>query len=522
MSSSKPAAVPGSLIEDLRRAVGAEHVFADQDRRILHSVDFSEIRLATAAVVVRPASTEETVTVVQLARAAGMSYTLGYVPQREPTVLLSMERMNRIERIDTEDLYVTVEAGVTWAQLTEALARTDYHVPFMGTLSGIRATVGGGLGNNATGVGSGDISDHLLGVQVVLSDGRVLETGGRATGAPAPLLRNFGPDLTGLFVHDCGALGIKTRASFRLAKRPGGVAVASFGFRDPQRGLRAFTEIIREGIASELFVFGAFHHRQFAGQPKPAADEAKRMLGKVFRLNRSRVRGALDVARILAANGVSYLEDWPQSVHVITTGRDHASAARLAREARRVARSCGGHGISGAFMLALRANPFNPIEKLIMGPSGECSFPSNCVVPLSRGPDLAQALDTFFADNENYMQAHGLQAARLYLQVKGMFGVEPIIYWPDVPNPLRRSILSDAYRQPAGPVPPEDARAAALALRSRLVDVFRRFHGAHFQIGKYYPYRDALTVEACWPVLQSLKDALDPGRLMNPGALGLE
>jgi FAD/FMN-containing dehydrogenase len=69
-------------------------------------------------------------------------------------------------------------------------------------MSGSRATVGGGLGNNATGHGQSDINDDLLGVQVVLPNGQILETGSRTTSIDALVVRNDGPDLTGLFVRD--------------------------------------------------------------------------------------------------------------------------------------------------------------------------------------------------------------------------------------------------------------------------------------------------------------------------------
>jgi D-lactate dehydrogenase (cytochrome) len=128
-------------------------------------------------------------------------------------------------------------------------------------MSGLRATLGGGLGNNATGHGQGDINDDLLGVQVVLPNGQILETGARATSIDAPVVRNYGPDLTGLFVRDAGALGIETQATFRLHLQPARFAVAAWGFSSENALVDAICEMARLGVATDVIGFGAYHHR---------------------------------------------------------------------------------------------------------------------------------------------------------------------------------------------------------------------------------------------------------------------
>lgn len=128
----------------LRRAsgiVGDVHLLTDLSDRTLYSTDFSERMLAVAEAVVRPGSTQEVAALARaateagvalVARGGGMSYTLGYAPARAGTVTLDMRRMNRIVHLDTQDMTVTVETGVTWAQLHEALLPTGYRVGFMG------------------------------------------------------------------------------------------------------------------------------------------------------------------------------------------------------------------------------------------------------------------------------------------------------------------------------------------------------------------------------------------------------
>jgi len=110
-------------------------------------------------------------------------------------------------------VYVTCEAGVTWKQLYEALSETGLRTPFWGTLSGIHATVGGGASQNCAFWGSGRYgagADSIVGLEVVLADGTVLNTGAAAQTNSDPFFRHYGPDLTGLFCGDTGAFGFKT------------------------------------------------------------------------------------------------------------------------------------------------------------------------------------------------------------------------------------------------------------------------------------------------------------------------
>src|SRR5262249_10286598 len=88
-------------------------------------------------------------------RGAGLSYSGGYIPGNDRTVVVDTTRMNRIVEINARDRYVTVEAGVTWAALHEALKPTGLTSPFWGTLSGRHATVGSALSQGAKLYGSG-------------------------------------------------------------------------------------------------------------------------------------------------------------------------------------------------------------------------------------------------------------------------------------------------------------------------------------------------------------------------------
>src|SRR5689334_8650212 len=145
-------------------------------RRALPNLAFSTDALALYATdifyesefpplaVVTPTSAADVQAIVKAARehglslavrAAGLSYSAGYIPTNDHTLVVDTTRMNRIVEINARDRYVTVEAGVTWAALHDALKDTGLTSPFWGTLSGRHATVGSALSQGAKLYGSG-------------------------------------------------------------------------------------------------------------------------------------------------------------------------------------------------------------------------------------------------------------------------------------------------------------------------------------------------------------------------------
>lgn len=529
---SEASVSPGALddfLADAARILGSANVIRTERECRLYSTDFSEVELATAAAIVRPHSTGDVVALVKAAnrhrvplapRGGGMSYTLGYVPARPGTVLLDMTAMNRILEINVEDLRVTVEPGVTWKQLHEALRPTGYYVPFVGTFSGERATVGGGLGNNAVGHGGTDIGEHLLGMEVVLPDGRVLQTGARAHAPREPIVRGYGPDFTGVFVHDAGAFGIKTQASFRLVRRPRATAYRTYGFSSEETLVKAICAAARLGTATEIFSFGEYHHRLFAGQPKPPPTEAAALAKAVLANAPSRMRGLMHLGTL--ARGMRFLLRWPYSLTVTVDSHSVRGADECAREIDRVMQGLGGRRLPPSLGIALRAQPFFRIGTLMVGLDGASSFPSNFSVPLSRAQELVAEARAFFEENAGEMRRHGVYVATIFISWKGIFGMEPIIFWPDRLNPLRFETALPQIREAfGGQQARPETRAYAVDLRRRLVDRLQHLAPAHFQIGKFYPYREAVAGHAGWDLIEDFKKRLDPAGLINPGALGL-
>ena len=212
---------PVSLADQLADRIGEEYVLTDEASCVLYAQDVYTKGL-TALAVVRPGDTDELADIVSsvtsaghaiIARGGGMSYTSGYVPKEEGSVIVDMSRMDRVLEINTEDMFVTVQAGCTWKSLHEALDGSGYRTPYWGTLSGIHATVGGGMSQNSIFWGSaryGTAVDSVLGLEVVLADGSTVRTGSGAQKHGTPFFRHYGPDLTGLFCCDTGGARVES------------------------------------------------------------------------------------------------------------------------------------------------------------------------------------------------------------------------------------------------------------------------------------------------------------------------
>jgi FAD/FMN-containing dehydrogenase len=525
---------PDADIQDaLLALLGPDGVVSDPARRLFYSTDLAG-RLETAAAVARIADVESLQKVARLCsergwgmtpRGGGFSYTGGYTPGQPNSVLLDLRPMDRILEINAQDMYVVVEAGCTWVRLHEALKAKGLRTPYWGPMSGFSATVGGALSQGSFFLGSteyGPLSDSVLGLEVVLADGRVTHTGTWASsvGAP-PFMRQYGPDATGLFLNDTGAMGFKTKASLKLIPLRAHQGYGSFAFGDYKSALAAVSAVGRTGLAAECYCWDPYFVRVMSMTGSLGVGDDLRFLLNVVRSGANLFDGLTAAARIaLAGRGVFKGDTW--LMHV--TCDDHSAKGASARMAslRAIARSHGGKEVSPTAPRTMRGTPFvafnteerrRPLRNL----------PVNSISPHSRAVAVADDVYALAAARKAEMEAAGVMVGVIFLAVGCQtVCIEPLLYWDDPENFLHNRVTENSDLQGLSAYADRpQATQLAMELRKALKAIFRRHGCAHVQVGRAYPWAETRE-ETALELLTVVKDHLDPDRLVNRGSLGFE
>jgi len=239
------------LIARLVEALGPQKVLTSLEDRIAYSYDgtFAQ-NLPDLAVL--PESTEEVAAVVAIAaerrvpvvpRGMASGLAAASIPF-SGGIALSLTRMNRVLELDEVNRTVRVEAGIITADLQAYVeARGLFYPP--DPSSNKHSTIGGNIACNAGGprcLKYGVTGDYVMGLTVVLPDGRVLQTGGKA-------IKNVvGYDLTSLFVGSEGTLGVITEALLRLVALPRFANTARAEFPSLEDASRTVNAILGAGI----------------------------------------------------------------------------------------------------------------------------------------------------------------------------------------------------------------------------------------------------------------------------------
>jgi D-lactate dehydrogenase (cytochrome) len=249
--------MPSALIDELRTLLG-DRVVTQDEALAEHAGDVSHHPRHRPDAVAYPESTDEASRLVaSCARHRTPVIPFGTGTAVEGGVVatsggisVDLSRMNRILRVSAVDMDATVEAGVTRLQLNRHLSERSAADPLFPPLlfpidPGADASLGGMSATNASGsaaVRFGTMRSNVLGLTVVLPDGRVVKTGGRARKSSA------GYHLTGMFVGSEGTLGIVTELTLRLHRIPAAISAAVCPFPDSESAIGAAIAVLTAGI----------------------------------------------------------------------------------------------------------------------------------------------------------------------------------------------------------------------------------------------------------------------------------
>ena len=249
-----------SLLEEITAIVGARYVLTEAADHVPYLTEPRNLFHREVLAVVRPKTTAEVAAVLAVAsrhkipvvpQGGNTGLVGGQVPDESPdSILLSLTRLDRVREVDPISNTMTVEAGLTLIKAQQVADAVDRFFPLSLASEG-SCTVGGNLATNAGGVAVlayGNARDLVLGVEVVLADGRVMN------GLQKLRKDNTGYDLKDLFIGAEGTLGIITAAVLKLLPRPTVKVTAFCGLTSAEAGIALFSRI-RAGAGNTLTTF---------------------------------------------------------------------------------------------------------------------------------------------------------------------------------------------------------------------------------------------------------------------------
>jgi D-lactate dehydrogenase (cytochrome) len=354
-----------AAIDALQSLLG-DRITRSKSDRDLHGQSESHFPLTPPDAVAYPETTEEVSALVKICAAhgcpvigwgAGTSLE-GHGLAIRGGISVDFSRMNRVLEVSPEDMDARVQPGVTREGLNAELRATGLFFPVD---PGANASLGGMAATRASGttaVRYGTMRDNVLGLEVVLADGRVIRTGTRARKSSA------GYDLTALFVGSEGTLGLITELTLRLRGQPQATSAAVCAFETMDGAVAAVIETIQTGVPMARIEF-------------------------------------VDAATALAVNGYSGAS-FPALPHLLV--EFHGTEAGVAEQAETFGTIATDHGGRG-FDWARKAEDRNRLWKMrheaylaiLASRPGARAIVTDVCVPISR---LAEAVAETQADIE--------------------------------------------------------------------------------------------------------------------------
>jgi glycolate oxidase len=453
-----------NIITQLEKITGKDGVLSTPEDLAVYGYDgtFEDHR---PDVVVLPRTTDQVSQVVQLAvrgrlplvtRGMGSGLAAASVPI-QGGIVLAMTRMNAILEIDEVNATAHVEAGVVTADLQTAVEKLGLFYP--PDPSSIRhSTIGGNIACNAGGprcLKYGVTGDYVLGLTVVLADGRILRTGGK-------LIKDVvGYDLNALFTGSEGTLGVITKALLRLTAKPKFARTALVEFAALEDASRTVNAILSAGVVPATL--------ELMDETAIACIEESLHVGL-----------PLDVEAILL---------------VETDGSDEASVLREIEAVAKICQESGARQVKVAKDEAERANLWKARHSV--------------------SPALARKAPNKLGEDITVPRSAIPEAVRRLKAISAKYGLPIVIFGHAGDGNLHPNILFDK-RDPEQWAKVEQMAAEEFALALELGGTLSGEHGVGTL---KRPYMQQALGPVSLEIQKRIKAALDPVNILNPGKI---
>ena len=243
--------IPAALVRQLEEVVGRDGIVSHASELSVYECDGWTVEKSAPEVLLLPRSTEQVSRLLKTLYAAGVAFVPrgagtglsgGCLPLGAP-VMICTSRMNHIVAIDLASRRIEVESGVVNLRVTEAVRKSGLlYAP--DPSSQVACTIGGNIAENSGGPHTlkyGVTVNHVLGLELVLPDGEVVQLGG-------PAEDRSGYDLVGAVVGAEGTMGIVTRATLKLVRTPEAHRTMLAIFADVESATCAVSAIVASGV----------------------------------------------------------------------------------------------------------------------------------------------------------------------------------------------------------------------------------------------------------------------------------
>ncbi len=240
------------VISALSSIVGKDRLFIGEEDRIVYSYDGTPLHAVLPDAIVRPTTKEQISSILKLAnkesfavvpRGAGSGLSGGSIPVKN-SIVIDLSRWNSILEIDTENLTAWVEPGVITSQLHQAVEAIGlFYPPDPGSMN--ICTIGGNVAENSGGLRGlkyGVTKNYVMGLEVVLPDGSIIQCGGKTVKDVA------GYNLKDFFIGSEGTLGIFTKILLKLIPKPEASKTMVAYFNTQEDAGRTVSSIIAQKI----------------------------------------------------------------------------------------------------------------------------------------------------------------------------------------------------------------------------------------------------------------------------------